>query len=905
MSENDRAHDRDRWLQRVRRDGTYEIDLRSGVCTASEALAALLGLGAGTTRDLDGWCALVHADDRALIVGAFAQWRSGGASDLRREYRVVRPSDGATIWLSDTSRLEVDAAGAPLAVFGLIEDVTEQRRHVESLRLSEARFRALIEQSPIPVAIHRGGIGLYANPAHMRAFRIARPEDVVGRPVLDFVAPEGRADVVERMQQRSRGEPRENYYEFTALRTDGTRFPGSVTVGQVELEDGPAVMVFHTDLSAQREAEQGLLESEERFRIAFESAGIGMALVALDGRPVKANAAMQRLLGYSEAELAAMPFRLFTHPDDADADGRLFEEMLQGTRSVYQIDKRYIRRDGQAVWGRVTATMVRDGEGRPLYGIGMVEDVTDRKRAEDALRQSELRFRTVLEQAAVGFVLVEPSGEVIEWNRAMEDITEIARTEAAGRPIWELQWELAPVDRRTTALAAELRDAAEMAAASGQGAVGAAPTEFEIEARGGRRRTVLLIAFPIQVERGYRISQVFWDVTARKEAEEVGRRRDARLRQAQKLEALGALAGGIAHDFNNILGAVMGYVELLRLDAAGRPQTLEDLDEVMRACLRARDLVKQILSFGRQATVARIPVDVRPVVNEAANLLRSTLPPTIRLEVVLADDLPPILAEPTQIHQVIMNLCTNAVHAMRESSGELRITLGRVDIGEAFVAGQPDIAPGAYVELTVRDTGCGMHEETLTRIFEPFFTTKGPGEGTGLGLSVVHGIVRDHDGSIHVDSAPGQGTLFRIYFPGVADVPEASSADPGAAPGGNRERILIVDDEPALGSVVHRMLTRLGYQPAIEADPKRALARVRAEPSQYDLVITDLNMPGMTGIELAAALLSARPGLPVILLTGHLSTYTPEAVRGYGIRRVLAKPVDFATLAAEVDAALR
>jgi PAS domain S-box-containing protein len=362
-------------------------------------------------------------------------------------------------------------------------------------------------------------------------------------------------------------------------------------------------------------------------------------------------------------------------------------------------------------------------------------------------------------------------------------------------------------------------------------------------------------------------------------------------RQSQKMEAIGTLAGGIAHDFNNILTAIYGYTEIARMEVEGNQNALEPLDAVVEASKRATALVRQILAFSRHQPQQRSPMQLQRVVAEVLTLLRATIPTTIEIKAELDDKAAAVLADATQIHQVLMNLGTNAAQAMKDQPGLLEVRLENFEIDADFVQTRPALRPGWYVRLSVSDTGHGMDSATAARIFEPFFTTKAPGEGTGLGLSVVHGIMSSHDGTITVYSQPGEGTTFHLYFPAHGNVaPVSSQTAEAPVPYGRGQRILYVDDEQPLAEMGRKILERLGYEVDVRGRPAEALAAFRAAPADYDLVVTDLTMPGMTGIELARQLLHIRPELPVILMTGYAAMLTPERVRTLGIRELLLKP---------------
>lgn len=380
---------------------------------------------------------------------------------------------------------------------------------------------------------------------------------------------------------------------------------------------------------------------------------------------------------------------------------------------------------------------------------------------------------------------------------------------------------------------------------------------------------------------------------------------EAHLRETQKMEAIGQLAGGIAHDFNNILGCINGYTELAAMEAGDNPAVNENLEEVIKAGRRAKDLVLQILTFSRQQEQERTPMKLPPVINEALKLLRASLPSTISIRSDISADLPTVIADETQIHQVIMNLATNAAHAMSGRPGELTVKVESMEIDADFVRTHPDLKVGRYVRVSVSDTGSGMDRATVERIFEPFFTTKAPGQGTGLGLSVVHGIIKAHEGAITVYSEPGQGTTFHLYFPAQGDEAAARELKAGAPARGNGERILFVDDEQALAFLGRKMLERVGYRVTPQTSAQEALRLFSAQPNDYDLVITDLTMPNMTGIDLAGELLKIRPDLPIILTTGFGGSITGAKAQALGLRELIMKPTTAHSLAEAVQRALK
>ena len=388
------------------------------------------------------------------------------------------------------------------------------------------------------------------------------------------------------------------------------------------------------------------------------------------------------------------------------------------------------------------------------------------------------------------------------------------------------------------------------------------------------------------------------DITEKKAAEADKARLESRLRQAHKMEAIGTLAGGIAHDFNNILAAIIGYADLARAGIREGNDALEDMDEIIAGAYRAQELVKQILAFSRERDHGLEPLSPHVIVKEALKLLRASIPTTIEIRQDIDGGSGTILADPTKIHQVIVNLCTNGVQAMENEKGVLEVGLARREISPAEAEKRPGINAGPYVILTVTDTGHGMDQDVMERIFDPYFTTKDAGKGTGMGLAMVHGIVRECGGAIEVDSEPGRGATFRVYFPAMAAAKvEERTVQTGETPPGGHERILVIDDEAVVVSIQQRMLERLGYRVTGKTDSREALELFQAEPQSFDLVITDQTMPGLDGLELTKALLRLRPDLPVVLCTGYSTRVTAESARAKGIKEFVMKPIHLEDLA--------
>jgi signal transduction histidine kinase len=430
--------------------------------------------------------------------------------------------------------------------------------------------------------------------------------------------------------------------------------------------------------------------------------------------------------------------------------------------------------------------------------------------------------------------------------------------------------------------------------------IGAATFEKRLRCKDGRTAWALVSKSLLKEPSGaplYFITHI-QDISAQKAAQRESASLEAQLRHAQKMEAIGTLSAGIAHDFNNILAAIMGYTELALLDTPPETENLDRLEKVMQACSRAAGLIKQILAFSRQDEETMEPVQLSSVVKEALKLLRSTLPPHIAIVQEISNAPYVVQADPTQVHQLVMNLCTNAYHAMmNRDSGTLTVTLQ-----PEAAAGTDGEAAGANLKLTIADTGCGMAPEVLERIFEPYFTTKKKGLGTGLGLSIVHGIVKKHGGRIQVRSAPGEGTRFEIRLPASEQTGSFQTAAAQVMASG-KERILVVDDEKEITAIYQEVLTRQGYCVEARNDPNEALDEFRQNPDHYQLVLTDLAMPGMSGEKLALEIERIRPQVPVVLCTGYFQELQKKNLSP-AIRECLTKPVNLGVLMETVRRAI-
>jgi PAS domain S-box-containing protein len=748
-----------------------------------------------------------------------------------------------------------------------------------------------------------------------------------------------------------------------------------------------------------RRVQSALEAARDKYSDLYDFSPVGYFSIGKKGMISGANLTGSAMLGVERGSLIGKPFSHFVHEDDQDLYYHHGKALFK-TKSPRSCELRLKRRDGSEFWAQLQCIVVLDGEGGLNLIQAAVSNIHERKRAEEALRESEAFLKTLIDAIPTPVFYKDRDGKYLGFNRAFEtffgetkerligksvfdinppELAEIYHTQddelfnSGGVQRYESQWKDAHGKLRdfifnkavftdskgaVTGLIGVLIDITERKQAEAalqesekkyrsmmeamKDPVYICSPDFRVEymnpamiRRTGRDATgehcfkalhdleekcpwcmhdkaqqgehlELEIVSP-KDNHFYHVSQspilhedgsiskmtVFRDTTDLRTLE-------TQLQQAQKMEAIGTLAGGIAHDFNNILGGIMGFAELAKMKAPEDSDVFADLEQVMKSSKRAADLVSQILTISRHRKKEQRPVQVRYIVHEATSLLRATLPTTIEIREDLSQVAGIINADPTQMHQVIMNLGTNAGHAMQEDGGVLEVSLANVEIDDLEAAKHLDLVAGPYLRLTVSDTGHGITSEVMEKIFDPYFTTKDTGEGTGLGLSVAQGIVKTHGGTITAYSEPGKGTTFHVYLPIILEVErEEENASEGPLPTGS-ERILLIDDEAVLIDIGSQTLERLGYAVVTRQSSVEALALFRAEPDNFNLVITDMTMPHMTGDQLARELMKIRPDIPVILCTGNSRLISEEKIKEIGIKAVVIKPVLKRTMAETV-----
>jgi PAS domain S-box-containing protein len=514
-----------------------------------------------------------------------------------------------------------------------------------------------------------------------------------------------------------------------------------------------------------------------------------------------------------------------------------------------------------------------------------VGEIELRRETEKVLREKEVYLRVLFEKAPDGYLLLGPEGRLVDVNLAVEKMFGYPKEEAVGKLFYEtgsicpenISWAVALFNRHL----------------QGKDLI---PVEIELKRKDGRLITVELNAFPVTIKGEMHLLEIARDVTQRKREEQERKQLEQRLMQAQKMEAIGTLAGGIAHDFNNILTGVIGYSELALSDIGNEQELMRLLGEVLKAGNRAKDLVGQILTFSRYEGDQTVQnVKVKAVAEDVLNMMRATLPSTIEIRNWLESEVC-VLADPVQLHQVLMNLCTNSGQAMMERGGVLEVRVSDLLPDADLLERYPELPPGPHVEIAVKDTGKGIEEEVMGKIFDPYFTTKPQGEGCGLGLSIVHGIVKTIGGVLVAQSEPGLETVFRIYLPAAGGILPESDKTEMVFPTG-QERILFVDDEPTVIEIGQSILEKMGYRVEAKSSGVEAIESFENNPTAYDLVITDMTMPVMTGKELSERMMSIRSDIPIILCTGFSHQIDREKALEMGIKAFIIKPFNLQQLA--------
>ena len=634
------------------------------------------------------------------------------------------------------------------------------------------------------------------------------------------------------------------------------------------------------DITDRKEAERELKLSEERYQIVsgLTSDYAYAYRIATDGSLSIdwVTGALKRISGFTIEEIKKRGgWESLIYPEDMPIAMKQFEALFNNQATA--VEYRIISKSGEIRWMRDYARPVMDDAQQNLkYIFGAVQDISERKEAERALQASEENYRELVENINDSIFMADNEGKLIYVSPAIESISGYHPADLVGRMVQDF---IHPADQDS--IKENFRQLT-------HGII--IPSDYRIITKTGHTKWVRISSNPVIKDKKItHVRGILTDIDAAKKVEAENTRLQEQLQQSQKMEAIGTLAGGIAHDFNNILSAVIGYTEMAMVEAEEGTALHQNLMEVFRAGGRAKDLVKQILTFSRQNKKETQPVQIKLIAKEVIKFMRASLPATIKIQQSIHTDAL-IMADPTQIYQIILNLCTNAGYAMAENGGLLEVKLADIQVEADMPATHPDLRPGPYIQLTVSDTGHGIPKPILKRIFDPFFTTKEKDKGTGMGLSVVHGIVGSYGGSISVTSEPEKGSIFTVYFPCVERTEESQPQAQANIETGT-EHILLVDDEEALVRIGKKILESLGYKVTTRTSSLEALELFKAKEGKFDLVITDTTMPNMAGDKLAQEMILINPQIPVILCSGYSSHIDQQQAFALGIRAFVTKPI--------------
>ena len=802
-------------------------------------------------------------------------------------------------------------------------------------------FQIITEQSPNMIFINMGGRVVYANRRCTQEMGYSRAE--LCAPDFDFmtlIAPESVDRVRSNFAQHMQGQ-QVAPYEYYLITKSGQKIAAIITTRLIRYQGEAAILGIITDITERKRAEEEL-----QYRLKFQNLITKVSSQFINLHPAQIDdeidhtlqqigqfadadrsyvfqfSADQKLVScthewcadqieatidriqnapvehfawamtrFLDAEMVSIP-RVSDLPPEANSVKEELEQ--QDIRSLLCVPIVI----GGKVIGFIGLDSVREVKmwaedtSSLLKIVGQVfANALENKKTRQALQESEERLRTVYETFPDPVTIIQADdGRCIDVNSAFSRVMGWSATEVIGKTAADLDiWEDPAERQKLTAAIAE------------KGKIENLEAKFRL--KDGRSITALMSAVLIPLNDRPHILTITRDISELKSAQQEREQLRTQLIQAQKMEAIGTLAGGIAHDFNNILGAIIGYAEMALYDTRQDSMEHYNIEQVLKAGHRAKDLVKQILAFSRKSEQNKQIISLTPIIKEALNLLRASLPTTIEIRHHIESNLDAIYADPTQIHQVMMNLCTNAGHAMADSAGVLTVGLQNVDLRAEAAALYPDLSAGPYVKLSISDTGHGMDAATLDRIFDPYFTTKAKDKGTGMGLAVVHGIIKGHGGGIKVDSTPGKGSRFDILFPIMDKQTVTETEELKALPTGS-ECILLVDDEDSLIDLGKNMLIKLGYRVETFTRPVVALDAFRADPLKFDLVISDMTMPDMAGDILATELRHIRADIPIIICTGYSERINEQRAEELGLQGLIMKPFTIRRLAKAVHEAL-
>jgi len=858
-------------------EGYFEVDL-AGNTTFFNAFAGKI---LGYSRDeLMGMNNREYTDEENAkkLFQTFNKVYATGKTHKGIDWEVIR-KDGSKRHVEASVSLMKDAEGKPIGFRGINRDVSERKWTEEKLRESEEKHRTILENLEDGYfEVDIAGNLTFFNDSTSKIFGYSRDE-LMGMNNREYTDEENAKKLYGTFNKVYTTGKTQKGFDWEIIRKDGSKryVEASVSLRKGSEAQPIGFRGIVRDVSDRKQAEKKLQESEEKLRTIIGHSNELFYIHNTEHVLTYVSPTSKDILGYAPEEMMIEWQKLVTDNPINQRGIQITEKaiMTGEKQKPYLLELK--RKDGTLVLLEIDETPVKDTTGKVVSIAGAARDVGEQKQAEKSIQQSEKRFRELFNSISDLIYTHDLQGHFLSLNPAIEKLIGYEHDELIGNKISEIMKpEFAPVFESEYIKQLKTQGYLEGISIYFKKNGGKAYVEY---------RSTLV--YPDDGE-PY-VSGVGRDVSERILSERKLIKLQEQLTQAQKMEAIGTLAGGIAHDFNNILFPMFGYLEMMLEDIPKDSPLRSHLVEIFNGAKRARDLIKQILTFSRQSDHERKPLETQRVIKEALKLIKSSLPSTIEIsQNIKSCGL--VMSDSTHIHQIVMNLCTNAFHAMEETGGKLTIALKEVELAAEDLK-DPAMIPGPHVSLTVADTGPGMEQSIIDRIFDPYFTTKEAGKGTGLGLAVVHGIVKNHRGQIIVYSEPGKGSEFKICLPMIEKKKETAKAEIDTPIQKGDERILLVDDQDMVAQMEKQMLERLGYHVTARNNSIDALEAFRANPDKFDLIITDLTMPNMTGDKLAGELINIRSDIPVILCTGFSELISKEKAESLGIKGFLMKPV--------------